>query len=84
MPVATVLSLFGDRPLLSDHTGGEEDDVLCSRVTLMLLFACNARPQTTLHLFLPIIQVPEVFEARQANILSGELAIATEKLAFDP
>ncbi len=32
----------------------------------MLLFARNAHPLNTLHLFLPIIQVPEVFEARQA------------------
>ena len=72
------------RPLVSDHTGGEKNDILCSRVTLMLLFARNARPQTTLHLFWPIIQVPEVFEARQANIPSGGLAIATGNLLLDP
>ena len=50
----------------------------------MLLVARNARPQTTLHLFLPIIQVPDVFEARQANFLSGRLAIATGELLLTP
>lgn len=50
----------------------------------MLLFARNARPQATLHLFLPIIQVREVFEARRANTPSGGLAIATGKLLLTP